>query len=434
MDTWSEQKRRRFYRVCLNIFNKKPDRGVSLLIKNGFVGTNPKELAHFFLTRRGLSRTKIGEFLGTMGSKYHEDVLESYVSYIDFADMEIDVALRNLLEYFALPGEAQKIEKILFVFSKTYVNCNGKNSQFITDADDAHILSFAIIMLNTDLHTPNLKASKRMKVEDFVKNITAIDNLSTICPNYLRRLYNRIKQEEFQPARDHVTQVVDVDKSVIGKDKPKLVEPYRRLICYCRLQQVNCISKKQNAGAHLREIFLFNDLILIVKILNRKKDEPQYTLRYWASLNDIKIEGFESQYYKHGIMINDSNGQQTILNARTNSDKIRFVNDVRESILECNEMERVRIEMELTKQNNTTGNTGNNLGFEIANFSLNTDRQRDSGLSDSSALNSVSSICPSTSSSSGVRAPGTAPPIRRLSFNSLDSGMAEEACELSIEH
>lgn len=39
-----------------------------------------------------------------------------------------------------------------------------------------YILAFAIIMLNTDLHTPSLKDSKRMKLEEFVRNIVGIED------------------------------------------------------------------------------------------------------------------------------------------------------------------------------------------------------------------------------------------------------------------
>jgi Sec7-like guanine-nucleotide exchange factor len=33
------------------------------------------------------------------------------------------------------------------------------------------VLAFAIMMLNTDLHTPNLKPERRMKLKDFIKNL-----------------------------------------------------------------------------------------------------------------------------------------------------------------------------------------------------------------------------------------------------------------------
>jgi len=33
------------------------------------------------------------------------------------------------------------------------------------------LLAFAIMMLNTDLHNSNVRADKKMKVEDFIRNL-----------------------------------------------------------------------------------------------------------------------------------------------------------------------------------------------------------------------------------------------------------------------
>lgn len=42
-------------------------------------------------------------------------------------------------------------------------------------ADTIFILAFAIVMLNTDLHSPNIKPSLKMKVGDFINNLRGID-------------------------------------------------------------------------------------------------------------------------------------------------------------------------------------------------------------------------------------------------------------------
>lgn len=38
--------------------------------------------------------------------------------------MQIDVALRKYQAYFRMPGEAQKIERLMEVFSQRYCQCN----------------------------------------------------------------------------------------------------------------------------------------------------------------------------------------------------------------------------------------------------------------------------------------------------------------------
>lgn len=71
-------------------------------------------------------------------------------------------------------------------------------------------MAFAIIMLNTDLHTPNLKADRRMKCDDFIKNLRGIDDCTDIDRSMLVGIYERIKETEFKTASDHVTQVSDL--------------------------------------------------------------------------------------------------------------------------------------------------------------------------------------------------------------------------------
>ena len=39
--------------------------------------------------------------------------------------------------------------------------------------------------------------------------------------------------------------------------------PHRRLVCYCRLFEVPDPNKVQKLGLHQREIFLFNDLLVV---------------------------------------------------------------------------------------------------------------------------------------------------------------------------
>ena len=75
-----------------------------------------------------------------------------------------------------MPGEAQKIERLMEVFSHRYCVCNPDLTAKLNSADSIFILAFAIILLNTDLHTPNLKPEKRMKPEDFVRNLRGIDD------------------------------------------------------------------------------------------------------------------------------------------------------------------------------------------------------------------------------------------------------------------
>ena len=76
-------------------------------------------------------------------------MLHAYIDRIDLGGMEYDEAIRSFLTGFRLPGEAQKIDRIMEKFAARYLDCNAGK---FANADTAFILGYAIIMLQTDLH------------------------------------------------------------------------------------------------------------------------------------------------------------------------------------------------------------------------------------------------------------------------------------------
>lgn len=72
----SETVRKRQYRVGLNLFNKKPERGISYLIRRGFLENSPQGVARFLISRKGLSKQMIGEYLGNLQNPFCMTVLE----------------------------------------------------------------------------------------------------------------------------------------------------------------------------------------------------------------------------------------------------------------------------------------------------------------------------------------------------------------------
>lgn len=295
----SETIRKRQYRIGLNLFNKKPEKGITYLIHKNFLENSPHAVAKFLISRKGLSRQMIGEYLGNLQQSFNMAVLEYFAEEMDFSGLAVDVALRKFQGYFRMPGEAQKIERLMEVFSHRYGVCNpeivGKLrspdtvslQQQLIDCSQINnfysptqifVLAFAIIMLNTDLHTPNIKADRRMKPDDFVKNLRGIDDCTDIDKNLLSGIYDRIQETEFKTASDHVTQVMKVQKTIVGK-KLNLALPHRRLVCYCRLYEIPDINKKERQGLHQREVFLFNDLLVVTKIFTKKKASVTYTFR-----------------------------------------------------------------------------------------------------------------------------------------------------------
>lgn len=374
--TVSDTVRKRQYRVGLNLFNKKPERGVGYLIARGFLENSPRGVARFLITRKGLSKQMIGEYLGNLQNPFNMAVLECFVSELDLSGMQVDVALRRYQAHFRLPGEAQKIERLVEAFARRYCVCNADLVQRLRTHDTIFVLAFAIIMLNTDLHTPSLKPESRMSLEDFVKNLRGIDDCGDIDRDMLAGIYERVKNSEFRPGSDHVTQVLKVQATIVGK-KPHLALPHRRLVCYCRLYEIPDIHKKERPGVHQREVFLFNDLLVITKIFSKKKSSVTYTFRQSFPLCAMIVNLFSVAHYPFGIRLSRRvDGRRlATFNARNEHDRCKFAEDLRESIAEMDEMEALRIEAELNRGGK--GRQGANT-----NVNRNVMENRDSGVAD----------------------------------------------------
>ncbi|XP_039298222.1 IQ motif and SEC7 domain-containing protein 1 isoform X5 [Nilaparvata lugens] len=368
----SETLRKRQYRVGLNLFNKKPERGISYLVRRGFLENSPQGVARFLISRKGLSKQMIGEYLGNLQNPFNNATLDCFAQELDLSGMQVDVALRKFQTFFRMPGEAQKIERLMEVFSHRYCHCNRDVVARLRNLDTVFVLAFAIIMLNTDLHTPNLKPERRMKLEDFIKNLRGVDDCCDVDRDMLIGIYERVKANEFKPGSDHVTQVLKVQSTIVGK-KPNLALPHRRLVCYCRLYEVADIYKKERS-VHQREVFLFNDLLVITKILSKKKNSVTYTFRQSFSLSGLVVSLFEVAYYPFGIRLSQRVDSRNLItfNARNDHDRCKFAEDIRESISEMDEMENLRIEAELERQKSSRGGRSSGGGSE----------NRDSGVAD----------------------------------------------------
>lgn len=55
--------------------------------------------------------------------------------------------------------------------SQRYCMCNPEVVQQFHNPDTIFILAFAIILLNTDMYSPNIKPDRKMMLEDFIRNL-----------------------------------------------------------------------------------------------------------------------------------------------------------------------------------------------------------------------------------------------------------------------
>lgn len=227
---------------CTTFFNTSPKLGVQELYKKGFV-SNPSdidELARFIFSKSTrLNKKVLGEYLAKPSNI---DLLKKFIHLFEFEGLRVDEALRILLKSFRLPGESQQIERVVEIFAERYEECqkstsvkeisngdsikisekdseNSKNSESSDssdkdsatsndeleevhpDKDATFILSYSIIMLNTDQHNPQVQ--KRMDLESYRRNLRGIYYGKDFPEWYLSKIYYSIRDREIIMPEEH---------------------------------------------------------------------------------------------------------------------------------------------------------------------------------------------------------------------------------------
>ncbi|KAF2154288.1 hypothetical protein K461DRAFT_224337 [Myriangium duriaei CBS 260.36] len=172
-------------------FNFKPKRGLRAFLEGGFIQSEePQEVARFLLATEKINKKALGEFLGE-GEPENIAIMHCFIDQLDFTKTRFVDALRRFLQTFRLPGEAQKIDRLMLKFAERYTS---GNPNAFANADTAYVLGYSVIMLNTDQHSSNVK--KRMTPEDFIKNNRGINDNENLPDEYLQGIFEEIASNE----------------------------------------------------------------------------------------------------------------------------------------------------------------------------------------------------------------------------------------------
>ncbi|CAN6221042.1 unnamed protein product [Urochloa humidicola] len=107
--------------VGVEHFNKDKKKGFEFLQGAHLLPEklDPQNVALFFRYTPGLDKNLLGDYLGNH-DEFSIQVLHEFAKTFDFKEMNLDAALRLFLETFRLPGESQKIQRILEAFSELH--------------------------------------------------------------------------------------------------------------------------------------------------------------------------------------------------------------------------------------------------------------------------------------------------------------------------
>nr|XP_057915607.1 brefeldin A-inhibited guanine nucleotide-exchange protein 1 isoform X2 [Doryrhamphus excisus] len=229
----------------IDLFNKKPKRGIQYLQEQGMLGTTPEDLAQFLHQEERLDSTQVGEFLGD-NDRFNKEVMYAYVDQMDFQGKDFVSALRMFLEGFRLPGEAQKIDRLMEKFAARYLECNQGQTLFAS-ADTAYVLAYSIIMLTTDLHSPQVK--NKMTKEQYIKMNRGINDSKDLPEEYLSAIYDEIAGKKIAMKETKELTMKSSKQSVAS-------EKQRRLLYNVEMEQMAKTAKAlMEAVSHVQAPF-----------------------------------------------------------------------------------------------------------------------------------------------------------------------------------
>ena len=285
-------------------FNIKISTGLLYLKKKKMIDcSNPdkeaRDIMNFLRNTPGLKKEYIGEYLGD-NSEMSLKVLKYFAQSFDFEGFHIVQALRLYLSTFQLPGEGQKIDRILENFAAKYHN---DNPDLYATADTAYYLAFAIILLQTELHNPNVKS--KMSFESFSKMLDGQNGHENLSPIYLRDIYDQISSNPISLPE------LDEEKDKLENKKE---DKYKRE----RTRIINeCSEKlKQSKDTMYKKVFYIEEYLnpfmeniwtpifaMYSVILEESDDYTLYSKCINGIGNCIKICGILSLGYQKGGFI-----------------------------------------------------------------------------------------------------------------------------------
>lgn len=244
----------------LRLFAQKPAKGIRYFGEHGIVKEG--KVVEFLLAENDrLDKGALGEYLG---EKENMELMHTYVDLLNFSGLGFVAALRHFLEGFRLPGEAQKIDRLMEKFASRYVECNPDQNIF-RSADAAYVLSYSVIMLTTDLHSTHVK--KKMTKDEFIKNNRGINDDEDLPKEYLSKIYEEIASSEIK---------VKPTATAVGKRSLTQDMKTRNLIWS---QESTNIS--QTAGALMESASSRKDVFMSARHLDHVK--PMFKL-IWSPL------------------------------------------------------------------------------------------------------------------------------------------------------
>ncbi|KAM3724305.1 Golgi-specific brefeldin A-resistance guanine nucleotide exchange factor [Dirofilaria immitis] len=187
------KKKKRIITEATEFFNQDPKKGIEFLKEKKILKSplDPIDVVAWLKENPRLDKKRIADYIC---SRKNAPVLDAFVRSFPFENTRLDDALRMFLETFRLPGEAAEISMVMQHFADHWYIANGEPFNHV---DAAFTLAYAVIMLNTDQHNPQVRKNQRpMQAECFKRNLSGTNGGQDFDPAMLDEMYNAIRNEE----------------------------------------------------------------------------------------------------------------------------------------------------------------------------------------------------------------------------------------------
>ena len=181
-------------------------------------------LAAFFWRNDGkLDQKLVGEYIGGGGAE-HATCRAALLGRLRLQGLPLDSAMRRLVALCGLPGEAQRIDRVIDAFAAVYAEQNhaAADAEAEAEADDAEadahdggssgglvggfdcaetvqVVAFSLVMLHTDAHHAAIRRSQKMTRDQYVANLRGVGARgASLDEALLRALYERVTAAEWQ--------------------------------------------------------------------------------------------------------------------------------------------------------------------------------------------------------------------------------------------
>ncbi|MBA0744872.1 hypothetical protein Gogos_007475 [Gossypium gossypioides] len=197
--------------------NRRGDRAPEEDLARESVETKGHESTMAAAISEVVGQAMIGDYLGQQ-EEFPLAVMHAYVDSVTFSGMKFDTAIREFLKGFYLPGEAQKIDRIMEKFAERYC---ADNPGLFKNADIAYVLAYAVIMLNTDAHDPMVWP--KMSKSDFIRMNNTYNPEEHAPIKLLEEIYDSIVKEEIKMRDEAAGTGKDSKQKPEGEERGHLV-------------------------------------------------------------------------------------------------------------------------------------------------------------------------------------------------------------------